>query len=157
MTACWKAELERLKRLPTEETNRVQKKEVSVADSHKDELKKLMALLKSQLVPVVEVFREKGKTKTQQPHIHEHNDGYTLVLPVAEKDIKPIILRLQFEFSLTENGYVLKTIGETEKNAPAPEKIIEAPFTEERMRDEIRDFLRRRRNIILKLKKRKTT
>ena len=150
MSADWKAELHRLKRQPIKQ-GAIQNK----INTEKTELKRLMKMLKTQLRPVVEVFREEGKTKTQQPHIHEHRNGYTLVLPLAPEDVEPIALRLQFEFSLTENGYILKAIGETEKNTPAPEKIIEAPITREKIRDEVRDFLKERQKIILKLKKRK--
>ena len=151
MSAQWKAELQRLKR------QSVKKGAIQNNIGAKKELKSLMKMLKTQLRPVVEVYREQGKTKTQQAHIHEHSNGYTLVLPVTQEDIEPITLRLQFEFSLTENGYTLKAIGETEKNTPAPAKTIEAPITEEKIQDEIRDFLRKRQMIILKLKKGQTS
>jgi hypothetical protein len=105
--------------------------------------KKLMKLLKAQLTPVVKVFREEGKTKAQQPHIHEYNKGYALVLPVSEEDIEPFILRIQFEFYLTEKGYAMKVNRETEKPIPPPERIIEPPITEEKIRDEIRVFSRK--------------
>lgn len=151
MSTDWKAELEKLKKEPIRNVKMLKK-----TDPKKIELRKLMKLLKTQLIPVVEVFSEKGRTKTQQPHIHEHNKGYTLVLPVTKEGVEPIILRLLFEFNLTENGYVLKAIKETEKDIPVPEKIIEAPVTEEKIQDEIRDFLKERQLIILKLKREKT-
>lgn len=153
MSADWKAELRKLKQQPIEEKMKMQEKDQSPEESPKSELRKLMKLVKSQLLPVVEVFREEGKTKTQQPHIHEHNKGYTLVLPVAKQGIATIILRLKFEFNLTEKGYVLKVIGETGKNIPGPERVIEAPITGEKIRNEIRDFLKERLSIILKVKK----
>jgi hypothetical protein len=152
MSADWKAELEKLNRQPIKK-GAIQNKK----STEKTELKRLMKMLKTQLRPVVEVFKEQGKTKMQQPHIHEYSNGYTLVLPVAQEGIEPVILRLRFEYKLTENGYVLITIGEIEKNAPAPEKIVEAPLTEEKIRDEVRDFLKERQTIILKLKRRKET
>jgi hypothetical protein len=152
MSADWKAELQRLKIQPVKK-GAIQNK----INTEKTELKRLMKMLKTQLRPVVETFTEQGKTKMRQPHIHEHSNGYTLVLPVVKEGIEHITLRLQFEFSLAENGYILKAIGETEKNMPAPEKTIETPITEEKIRDEIRDFLRKRQIIILKLKKRKTS
>lgn len=151
MSSDWKAELQKLKRQPIEETLRMQKKEVDTAESHKSELNKLMKLLKSQLTPVVEVFREEG-TRTQQPHIHEYKNGYTLVFPIARRGLKPTILKLQFEFQLTGKGCVLKTkreIGET----TGPERIIVAPITEEDIHNEIREVIKERQSIILKLKK----
>jgi hypothetical protein len=151
MSTGWKAELEKLKTQPLKKV--ITQKE---PNSQKADLKKLMKLLETQLKPVIEVFTEQGKTKTQQPHIHEHDNGYTLVLPVAEKGIEPVILRLQLEFKLSEKGYLLKVIGETEKNSPAPEKIIEAPITEEKIRNEIRAFLQKRQMIILKAEKGKS-
>ena len=150
MSAEWKAELEKLKRQPNEETMKMQKKEVGTGGSHKTELRKLMKLLKSQLTPVVEVFKEKGKTKTQQPHIHEYKDGYALVLPIAKSGRTPTILRLQLEFQLTEKGYVLKAKRETGK-ATGPERIIVAPITEEEIHNEILEVIKERQSMILKL------
>ena len=152
MSAEWKAELEKLKRQPTEETIKMQKKERVTEDSRKSELRKLMKLLKSQLLPVVDVFREAGRTETQQPHIHEYKNGYTLVLPIANPGLKPTILRLQFEFQLTEKGYVLKAKRETGKTA-GPERIIVAPITEEEIRSEVRELLMERQSMVLKVKK----
>jgi 5-formyltetrahydrofolate cyclo-ligase len=123
----WIAELEKLKTQPINKASTQKHK-----GSQKTEMKKLMKLLKAQLRPVAKVFREEGKTKTQQPHIHEHNRGYTLVLPVSAEDIEPFILRIQFEFNLIEKGYAMKVIGETEKPIMPPEKIIEPPITEEK-------------------------
>ena len=156
MSADWKAELEKLKQQPIEKKSEDTEKRTRIRSLTKKELKKPMKLVKSQLTPVVEVFREEGKTETRQPHIHEHNDGYTLVLPVAEDGVAPIILRLQFEFNLTEKGYVLRVIRESEKTIPILERIIEAPITVEKIRYEIRDFLKERQSIILKVKKEQT-
>jgi hypothetical protein len=152
MSAEWKAELKKLKSQPIEETIKMQKKEVGAGDSCKSELKKLMKLLKSQLTPVVEVFREEGKGRTQQPHIHEYKNGYTLVMPLAHPGLKPIILRLQFEFQLTEKGYVLKAKREIGTTA-GPERIIVAPIAEEEIHNEIRAVIKERQRWILKLKK----
>jgi len=152
MSAEWKAELKKLKRQPIEETMKMQKKELGAGDSHKSEFRKLMKLLKSQLMPVVKVFREEGRTKTQQPHIHEYKNGYTLVMPIAKPSLKPTILRLQFEFQLTEKGYVLKAKRETGKTT-GPERIIVAPITDEEIRSEVRELLKERQSIIFKVKK----
>jgi len=152
MSAEWKAELEKLKHQPIEETMKTQKKESITSESRKSELKKLMKLVKSQLRPVVEVFRDEWKTKTQQPHIHEYKNGYTLVMPIAKPSLKPTILRLQFEFQLTEKGYVLKAKRETGKTT-GPERIIVAPITEEEIHNEIREVIKERQSVILKLKK----
>jgi hypothetical protein len=152
MSAEWKTELEKLKQQPIEEAMKMQKKEEDSEKSHKSELRKLMKLLKAQLKPVVEVFREEATTKTKQPHIHEYENGCTLVLPIAKRGLSPLILRLQFEFLLTEKGYVLKAkreIGKTE----GPERIIVAPITEEEIRNEVREVIQERQRIILKLKK----
>lgn len=151
MSAEWTAELEKLKQRPIEEAVKMQKKEGGSVESHKSELRKLIKLLKSQLEPVVEVFREEGKTNSQQPHLHEYKNGYTLVLPISKPSLKPVILRLQFEFQLTEKGYVLKAkreIGRTE----GPERIIVAPITGEEIRSEVREVIKERQSIILKLK-----
>jgi len=152
MSAEWKTELEKLKRQPIEETMKIQKKESGTGDSCKSELRKLMKLVKSQLKPVVAVFRDEGKTKTQQPHIHEYKNGYTLVMPIAKRGLKPTILRLQFEFQLTEKGYVLKAKREIGKTT-GPERIIVAPITEEEIHNEIREVIKERQSVILKLKK----
>ena len=152
MSAEWKAELEKLKQQPIEEVMKMHKKEGALEESHKSELRKLMKLVKAQLMPVVEVFREEATTKTKQPHIHEYENGCTLVLPIAKRGLAPLILRLQFEFLLTEKGYVLKAkreIGKTE----GPERIIVDPITEEEIHNEVREVIQERQKIILKLKK----
>ena len=152
MSAKWKAELEKLKQHPIEEIKKGQKKERDAEKSHKSQMKKLMKLLEAQLTPVVEVFREEARTKTQQPHIHEYKNGFTLVLPIPKHGLKPIILRLQFEFLLTGKGYVLKAkreIGKTE----GPERVIVAPITKEEIRNEIREIVKERQRIIVELKK----
>lgn len=154
MSAKWKAELEKLKQQPIEEIKKGQKKERDIEKSHKSELKKLMKLLEAQLDPVVEVFREEARTKTQQPHIHEYKNGFTIVLPIPKHGLKPIILRLQFEFLLTEKGHVLKAkkeIGKTE----GPERVIVAPITKEEIQNEIREIIKERQRIALELKKEK--
>ena len=140
MSAKWKAELEKLKQQPIEEIVKVQKKERDIGKSHKSQLKKLMELLEAQLDPVVEVFREEARSKTQQPHIHEYKNGFTLVLPIPKRGLEPINLRLQFEFLLTGKGYVLKAkreIGKTE----GPERVIVSPITEEEIQNEIREII----------------
>jgi hypothetical protein len=152
MSAEWKEELEKLKRQPIEEIMKMQKKVSGTGDSRKSELRKLMKLLKSQLTPVVEVFREEGKTNLQQPHLHEYKNGFTLVLPISKPGLKPAMLRLQLEFSLTEKGYVLKAKREAGKTA-GPERIIVAPITEEVIHNEIREVIKERQSMILKLKK----
>ena len=152
MSAKWKAELEKLKQQPIEELIKMQEKEQRTGDLHKRELSKLMKLVKFQLMPVVDVFREEGSTKTQQPHIHEYKNGYALVLPIAKRGLAPLILRLQFEFQLAEKGYVLKVkreIGET----IGPERIILAPITDEEIRSEVRELLKERQSLVLNVKK----
>jgi hypothetical protein len=151
MSAKWKAELEELKQQPIEELEKMEEKEQRSGDLHKRELSKLMKLVKFQLMPVVDVFRDEGNT--QQPHIHEYKDGYTLVLPITKPGLAPIILRLQFEFQLAEKGYVLKVkreIGET----IGPERIILAPITDEEIRSEVRELLKERQSLVLNVKKR---
>ena len=152
MSAEWIEELEKLKRQPIEEIMKMQKKEKGKGNSHKSELRKLMKLLKSQLTPVVEVFREEGKTRTQQPHIHEYKNGFTLVLPISKPGLRPAMLRLQLEFQLTEKGYVLKAKRETGKTEGS-ERIIVAPITEEEIHNEIREVIKERQSMILQLKK----
>jgi hypothetical protein len=152
MSADWKAELRKLKQQPIEEKLKRQEKDESPEESPKSELRKLMKLLKSQLLSVEEVFREEGRREIQQPHIHEYKNGYALVLPITKDGLAPINLRLQFEFHLTEKGYVLKAeryIGET----VGPERIIVAPITGEEIRSEVRGFLKERQSIILSAKK----
>jgi hypothetical protein len=103
----------------------------------------------------VEVFNEEGLTKTLRPHIHQHKNGYTLVVPVAEPGVRPIILKLELELLHTKNGYELKVIHDTPKSIPAAEKVMEQLIcSEERIREEIRAFLIERQNIILDIKKR---
>jgi hypothetical protein len=155
MTGNWKAELRNLKQQFNEETMKAQKKATSSSDSNESELKKLRKLLESLLLPVVEVFNEEGLTKTLQPHIHQHKNGYTLVVPVAEPGVKPIILRLELELLHTKNGYAMKVIHDTPKSIPAAEKVMEHIMcSEERIREEIRAFLIERQNLILNIKKR---
>jgi hypothetical protein len=154
VSAKWKAELEKLKQQPIKETKKVRKKERDAEKSHKSQLKKLLQVLEDQLTPVVEVFREEARTMTQQTHIHEYKNGFTLVLPIPKRGLKPIILRLQFEFLLTEKGYVLKAkkeIGKTE----GPERVIVAPITKEEIQNEIREIIKERQRIALELKKEK--
>jgi hypothetical protein len=153
VSAEWKAELEKLKQQPIEEVMKMHKKEGALEESHKSELRKLMKLVKAQLTPVVEVFREEATTKTKQPHIHEYENGCTLVLPIAKSGLAPLILRLQFEFQLAEKGYVLKVkreIGET----IGPERIILAPITDEEIRSEVRELLKERQSLVLNVRKR---
>jgi hypothetical protein len=151
VSAEWKAELERMKQQPIREAMKTQKKEEGLKESHKSELRKLMKLLKAQLTPVVEVFIDEAATETKQPHIHEYENGSTLVLPIVKHGLEPLILRLQFEFLLTEKGYVLKTKREMGK-AEGPERIIVAPITEEEIHNEVREVIKERQRIILKLK-----
>lgn len=154
MAGNWEAELRKLKQQFIEETMKTQKKAASSSESSKSELKKLKELAESLLLPVVEVFNEEGLTKTLQPHIHQHKNGYSLVVPVAEPGIKPIILTLELEFLQTKNGHALKVIHDTPKSISASEKVMEqAICSEERIREEIRAFLIERQNVILDIKK----
>ena len=154
MTGNWKAELRNLKQQFNEETMKAQKKATSSSDSNESELKKLRKLLESLLLPVVEVFNEEGLTKTLQPHLHQHKNGYTLVVPVAEPGVRPIILKLELGILHTKDGYALKVIFDTPKNIPPAEKLMEQVMcSEERIREEIIAFLIERQNIILDMKK----
>ena len=154
MLGNWEPELRKMKKQFNEEVMKTQKKEKSSSTSNESEFKKLQKLLESLLLPVVKVFNEEGLTKMRQPHIHQHKNGYTLVVPVAEPGVRPIILRLEFELLHDNNGYALKIIHDTQKSIPPAEKIMEQVLcSEERIREEIRAFLIERQNIILDIKK----
>jgi hypothetical protein len=154
MMANWESELKKLKQQFNEEIMKTQKKETSSSNSTESESKKMKKLAESLLLPVVKVFNEEGLTKTLQPHIHQHKNGYTLVVPVAESDVSPIILKLELEILHTKNGYALKVIHDTPKSIPPAEKVMEqAICSEERIREEIIAFLIERQNIILDIKK----
>ena len=156
MSKDWKAELEKLKQLPTEEIGKMQKKERDLRDAHTPELKNLMELVKSQLEPVVEVFRvNDGRAENEQPHISEDKNGYMLTLPIIKRGDTPKHLRVKFEFHLTEEGYILKVEKESfpEKILAGPERTIEAPITEEKIRNEVRAMLRERQHILLEMEK----
>jgi hypothetical protein len=112
-----------------------------------------MKLVRSQLTPVVEIFREEGKTETQQPHIHEYEKGFTLVLPVAENGVTRTTLRIQFEFQHYKKGYLLKVNRETEEGVAGSQKIVDMPITEEEIRVEIRKLLKERQDIIFNIRK----
>jgi hypothetical protein len=154
MMGNWEAELRKLKQQFNEEIMKTQKSATRGSESSEGELVKLKKLVESLLLQVVEVFNEEGLTKTLQPHIHQHKNGYTLVVPVAEPGVRPIILKLELELQHTKNGYALKVIHDTPKNIPPAEKEMEqAMCSEERIREEIRAFLIERQNIILDIKK----
>ena len=149
----WGAELSKLKQQFNEETMKTLKNATRSSESNENELDKLKKMIESLLLPVVEVFNEEGLTKTLQPHIHQHKDGYTLVVPVTEPGVKPIILKLELDLFHTKNGYALKVIQEIPKSNPSAEKVMEqAICSEERIREEIRAFLIERQNIILDIK-----
>ena len=151
----WGAELSKLKQQFNEETMKTLKNATRSSESNENELDKLKKMIESLLLPVVEVFNEEGLTKTLQPHIHQHKNGYTLVLPVAELGVRTIILKLELELQHTKNGYALKVIHDTPKSIPPAEKVMEQVMcSEERIREEIRAFLIERQNIILDIKKR---
>ena len=151
----WESELKKLKQQFNEEIMKTQKKETSSSKSTESEYKKMKKLAESLLSTVVKVFTEEGLTKTLQPHIHQHKKGYTLVVPVAETGVKPIILKLELEMLHTKHGYELKVIYDTQKTIPPAEKVMEqAICSEERIREEIIAFLIERQNIILDIKKR---
>ena len=113
----------------------------------------LMKLVRSQLTPVVKIFREEGKTETQQPHIHEYENGFTLVLPAAEKGFTGTTLRIQFEFYHSKDGYLLRVKKETEEGSGSFEKNVGSPITEEKIRDEIRKLLKERQDTLLNIRK----
>ena len=153
MMVNWGAELSKLKQQFNEETMKTLKNATRSSESNENELDKLKKMIESLLLPVVEVFNEEGLTKTLQPHIHQHKDGYTLVVPVAEPGVKPIILKLELDLFHTKNGYALKIIREIPKSNLSTEKVMEqAICSEERVRAEIRAFLIERQNIILDIK-----
>jgi len=155
MMGNWEAELRKLKQQFHEEIIKTRKNATGGSESSEGELEKLKKLVASLLLPVVKVFNEEGLTKTLQPHIHQHKNGYTLVLPVAELGVRTIILKLELELQHTKNGYALKVIHDTPKSIPPAEKVMEQVMcSEERIREEIRAFLIERQNIILDIKKR---
>ena len=156
MNGNWESELRKMKQQFNEEIMKTQEKEKSSSTRNESELMKLQKLLESLLLPVVKVFNEEGLTKMRQPHIHQHKNGYTLVVPVAEPDVRPIICKLDFELLHNKDGYALKIIHDTPKSIPPDEKIMEQVLcSEERIREEIRAFLIERQNIILDIKKTK--
>ena len=151
----WEAELRKLKHQFHEEIIKTRKNATGGSESSEGELEKLKKLVASLLLPVVKVFNEEGLTKTLQPHIHQHKNGYTLVLPVAELGVRTIILKLELELQHTKNGYALKVIHDTPKSITASEKVIKQVLcSEERIREEIRTFLIERQNLILDIQKR---
>jgi hypothetical protein len=154
MMVNWGAQLRKLKQQFNEETMKTLKNATRSSESNEKELGKLKKMIESLLLPVVEVFNEEGLTKLLQPHLHQHKNGYTLVVPIAEPSVKPIILKLEFEFLHTKNGYALKVIHNTPKSIPSAEKVMEQILCSEgRIREEIITFLIERQNIILDIKK----
>ena len=150
----WESELKKLKQHFNDEIMKTQKKETAISESNESELRRLKKLVGALLSPVVKIFNEEGLTKLLQPHLHQHKNGYTLVVPIAEPSVRPIILKLEFEFLHTKNGYALKVIHNTPKSIPPAEKVMEQIVcSEERIREEIIAFLIERQNIILDIKK----
>ena len=150
----WKFELRKLKQQFNEEIEKTRKKETRSLESNESEIRRLKKLIESLLLPVVDVFNEEGLTKMLQPHIHQHKNGYTLVVPVAEPGVRPIILKLELELLHNRNGYVLKVVHNIPKTIPPAEKVMEQILcSEERIREEIIAFLFERQNIILDIKK----
>jgi hypothetical protein len=145
--------LRKLKQESTKESTEAQKENRDLQKSHTKELKNLMTLVRSQLTPVAEIFREEGKTETKQPHIHEYENGFTLVLPVVENGVTCTTLRIQFEFHYNKKGYLLKVNRETEEGAAGSEKTIDMPITEEEIRDEIRKLLKERQDTLFNIRK----
>jgi hypothetical protein len=153
LSADWESELRKLKQESTEEITETQKEDRELQKSYVKELKKLMKLVRSQLIPVAEIFREEGKTETQQPHIHEYEYGFTLVLPVAENGVTYTTFQMQFEFHQNKKGFLLKVNRKTEEGAANYEKTITMPITKEKIRDEIRNLLKVRQDIIFTIRK----
>ena len=150
----WKFELRKLKQQFNEEIEKTRKKETRSLESNESEIRRLKKLIESLLLPVVDVFNEEGLTKMLQPHIHQHKNGYTLVVPVAEPGVRPIILKLELELLHNRNGHVLKVVHNIPKTIPPAEKVMEQILcSEERIREEIIAFLFERQNIILDIKK----
>lgn len=151
MSADWKAELEKMKKEPEGEIAKKREAEEKLRKKYAGDKKKLIDLIHSQLIPVVETFKDEDMDETDQPKIRKYQMGIALYLPIVSHGTH-LEFSITFGFNLTDNGYAVitrKTGYDHVQDRPfTSEGRVEAPVTVEGIQNEISAFIRDRNFVI---------
>jgi len=152
--------VEEIKRMKEETEKRIQKartEEEVLREKYKEDIKKILDLIKTQCAPVVDTFKDPSKWEWQQPEfgMSETAKAAWIRVPLAF----PTSLTLSFRLVLTDKGYsaeVRKQFYDDVKNTTdSSTGHIQPPVKEDSIRSEIRNFLKDRNNALEKLEEKR--
>ena len=154
MSEDWKKELESMKKETEEKIAKAREEEEKLREKYKGDKEKIIDLINSELVPIVEVFKKEDMAEMDQPKIQRHQLGISLYLPITGEGTH-IGLNMSFGFSFTEKGYAVTTrrgiYDHTKDRVFTIEGHIPAPVTTEGVQNAIREFIRDR-NFAIKMR-----
>jgi len=107
----WKKELEKIKEVTEKEVLKIRKEEKELRDRHKEDSRRIMSLIHSQLKAVEEIFKIKGEKGSCQPKIEKWADNeigllLPIVVTVANTTLQHRIYpEIRFNLVLTDEGY----------------------------------------------------
>lgn len=108
MTNDWKKQLEHIKQETKDEIRKGSMMEKELRQKYEGLKEKLLEMIQSQLVPVVETFRDKNQNKVDQPKIEKTSSSISLRFPIKSGPTT-LHLSIEFGFVLTDNGYAVTT------------------------------------------------
>jgi hypothetical protein len=139
----WKEELQKMK------TDREKKVENEVRigeelkEKYKEDIKKIIDMIKAQCEPVVETFRNLSEQEANQPKLNEGVSWVTMSFPLIVYSSGYATLNLGFSLVLTEKGYNigvrLEFYNDADSRTYSTSRQIQA--TEDAVREQIREFL----------------
>jgi len=106
MSKEWKKILERIMHQTRDEMRRGSLIEKEIEQKYEGAKERLLDLIYSQLVPVIEIFTDKNQQEIYQPKIEKTSSSISLKFPIKSSSTT-VHLSLDFGFILTDNGYAV--------------------------------------------------
>ena len=154
MSENWKKELRKIKKMTKKKVLEIRKREELLRDKYKEDAKRIMDLIYSQLKVVEEIFKEKGLL----PKIRRYENSIEMCCPFVVYGELRFLPSISFHLLLTNEGYnvmVSYLMGgggavELLRSIFGYEKIvIPSPVRIEDIQKEIKAFLQKRSQAIV--------
>jgi len=154
----WVEEIKRMKEETEKKIQKARSEEEALREKYKEDIKKILDLIKAQCAPVVDTFKDPSKWEWQQPEfgVSETAKAAWIRVPLAF----PTSLTLSFRLVLTDKGYSVEVrkqfYDEVKNRTGSSTGHIHPSVKEDSIRSEIRNFLKDRNDALERLEQKRS-
>jgi hypothetical protein len=156
----WIKELKEIKEDTDKKIEDVHAKEIELIEKHEEEAKRILNMINELCKPVVKIFIDPSLESDQTKFLmNEASRSASITVPVVNFDTH-FPLSLSFRLVLTEDGYMVEILEESydtvqNKSFGVKGKSMYPPITEEKIKSEIKEFLKKRASMMERLEEKR--